>query len=459
MRTADPAATRLGQRDNQVSPITSSPTQTLAGAVRVPGDKSISHRALMLSASAVGETVISGLLEGADVRATGTALVALGAGISQSEDGTCRVLGRGVGGLHEPDTVLDLGNSGTGARLLAGLLATHPFHAMLTGDASLRNRPMGRVIAPLERMGARFAARDGGLLPMTIRGTADPVPVEYTLPVPSAQVKSAVLLAGLNTPGRTTVVEPARTRDHTERMLAAFGAELEIEPVEDGGQRVALTGQPELAGMRISVPADPSSAAFPTVAALIAPSGAVDLPGVGVNPLRTGLFETLSEMGAAISVTNAREEHGEPVADLSIRSSALSGVRVPAERAPRMIDEYPALAVAAAYAKGETRLEGLAELRVKESDRLTAIAEGLHRCGVRVDLGEDFLTIEGCGGPPPGPDAGDAVAARDDHRIAMAFLTLGVASQRPVTVDDGRMIETSFPGFTGLMTELGARIA
>ncbi len=449
---------RKSYTEKKLQPLRSAPAPFLTGEARVPGDKSISHRALMIGASAVGETVITGLLEGADVRATASALSALGAAVERGNDGDWRVLGRGAGGLMEPETVLDLGNSGTGARLLAGLLATHPFASVLTGDGSLRSRPMARIIEPLSQTGAIFMARSGGRLPLAISGPEVAVPIDYRLPVPSAQVKSAILLAGLNAPGITTVVEPAPTRDHTERMLAGFGVPVETVPEGDNGRRVSITGQPEFAGRAISVPGDPSSAAFPTVAALVIPGSQIALPGVGVNPLRTGLYDVLREMGGQIEFRNPRESHGEPVADIVVTASALNGVRVPAAQAPRMIDEYPALAVAAACAKGQTRLEGLSELRVKESDRLAAIADGLAACGVKVETGEDYLVVDGCDGPPPGLEDG-AVAAHGDHRIAMAFLTLGAAARRDVIVDDGRMIETSFPDFAGFMNGLGAKIA
>jgi len=428
----------------------------LSGEVRPPGDKSISHRALMLGAVAVGETRVRGLLEGEDVLRTAAALRALGAEIARDEAGVWHVHGVGVGGLGEPAEVLDLGNAGTAARLLMGLVASHPFASFLTGDASLRRRPMGRVAEPLERIGARIVARAGTRLPLAVIGTAEPLPITYRLPVPSAQVKSAVLLAGLNAPGITTVVEDAPTRDHSERMLRAFGAEIALEDRDDGARAIRLTGQPELTAQALAVPADISSAAFPLVAALLVPGSRVTLRGVGVNPLRTGLLATLAEMGATIRRENAREEAGEPVADLVVEAGSLAGVRVPAARAPSMIDEYPVLAAAAAVAKGISRFEGLAELRVKESDRLAAIAAGLAANGVKVAVEADDLIVEGCGGPAPG---GGLVATHLDHRIAMAFLVLGLGARRPVTIDDGRMIDTSFPGFAALMNRLGAGIA
>jgi len=443
-----------------VTPLTAAPSQALTGTIRPPGDKSISHRALMFGALAVGETQIEGLLEGADVMATAAALRQLGAELERvpGEAGAWRVWGRGVGGLRTPDDVLDMGNSGTAARLLLGLLATQDVRAFVTGDASLRRRPMGRVIEPLTRMGAQFEAREGGRLPLMVTGCAEPIPIVYRPPVASAQVKSAILLAGLNAPGETAVIEPAPTRDHTERMMRHFGAEVRIENTGEG-RVAAVRGWPELTARPVSVPADPSSAAFPLVAALIAPGSEVTATGVGLNPLRAGLYETLREMGADLSYENEREEAGEPVADLRARASALTGVRVPAGRAPSMIDEYPILAAAAALAAGTTRFEGVGELRVKESDRLAAIAEGLEACGVTVRQGEDWLEIDGTAGAAPrGTELGVAVATEMDHRIAMSFLVLGQASTNGVTVDDGTFIETSFPGFAEMMGGLGAAI-
>jgi 3-phosphoshikimate 1-carboxyvinyltransferase len=438
------------------APLTASqPHSPLSGTIRVPGDKSISHRALMLGALAVGRTEISGLLEGEDVLATAAALNTLGAHAARAGDGRWTVDGVGIGGLAEPDDLLDLGNSGTGARLLLGILATHPITAFVTGDASLRRRPMGRVVEPLSRFGARFVTREGARLPLVVSGAADPVPISYHLPVPSAQVKSSVLLAGLNTPGATTVIEPQATRDHTERMLRHFGAVVDSEPAEGGGKRVTVEGYPELAAAPIVVPGDPSSAAFPLIAALIVPGSEVTIQGVGVNPLRAGLFECLREMGADIVLLNEREEGGEPVADLRARAGTLTGADIPAERAPRMIDEYPILAVAAACARGRTVMRGLAELRVKESDRLSAIAAGLSGCGVDVAVDGDTLTIDGSGGPPAG---GALIETQLDHRIAMAFLVLGLATRLPVRIDDAAPIATSFPSFVELMNGLGAVI-
>lgn len=426
----------------------------LSGDIRVPGDKSVSHRALMFGALAIGETVVEGLLEGEDVLRTAAAMKQLGASVERRDNGTWVLQGRGVGGLAEPADVLDMGNAGTGARLLMGLLASHPFTAVLTGDASLRSRPMARVTTPLAQMGATFTGRSGGRLPMAVTGTETPVPITYTLPVASAQVKSAILLAGLNTPGETTVIEPEPTRDHTELMLRAFGADVRVEDRADGSRVITLTGQPELTGRAIVVPSDPSSAAFPVAAALIVPGSHITVRGVGMNPLRTGLYTTLREMGADLTITNERVEGGEPVADLVVRHGPLKGVSVPAERAPSMIDEYPILSVVAAFASGETRMNGLAELRVKESDRLSLMANGLAACGVTVRVEGDDLIVTGTGAAPKG---GQNIAVNLDHRIGMSFLVLGMAAQEAVGIDDESAIGTSFPGFSALMTGLGAR--
>jgi len=439
---------------SSASPLVSATATALTGHIRVPGDKSVSHRALIFGAIAVGTTRIAGLLEGEDVLNTARALRGLGVPIERAGDGAWIVHGVGLGGLAEPESVLDLGNSGTGARLLMGLVATHPFTSFFTGDASLCRRPMARVTEPLSRMGARFVARDGGRLPLAVIGTREPLPIEYRLPVPSAQVKSAVLLAGLNAPGETSVIEPAPTRDHTENLLRHFGAQVQVGDETDG-RHIVVTGQPELTACDLVVPGDPSSAAFPLVAALLVPGSAITIAGVGINPLRAGLFETLGEMGADLVFANRRIEGGEPVADIAVRAGALKGVTVPAERAPSMIDEYPTLAVAAAFARGRTVMHGLQELRVKESDRLAAVARGLEACGVTVAVEGDTLIVEGDGSPPAG---GAAIAARLDHRIAMAFLVLGMAARAPTRIDDGATIETSFPGFVALMNGLGAAI-
>jgi len=431
------------------------PVSRLQGRVRAPGDKSVSHRSLMFGALALGETRITGLLEGEDVLATAAALRAMGAQIEHEGAGAWRVRGFGVGGGREPDNVLDLGNSGTSARLLSGILASHRFTSFMTGDGSLRRRPMQRVIEPLSRMGARFEAREGGRMPLAVIGTDEMVPIEYRLPVASAQVKSAILLAGLNTAGETTVIEPEATRDHTERMLRHFGAEVRVVPAEGGGKRITVVGWPELKARDIVVPGDPSSAAFAVVAAAIRPGSDVTVENVGLNPLRAGLYETLRDMGADIEFQNQREIGGEPVADLRVRGGELKGVEVPPERAPSMIDEYPILAVAASCAKGTTRMLGLAELRAKESDRLASVAAGLAANGVRHEMGADNLIVHGTGAPPQG---GGLVVTHLDHRIAMSFLVLGLASREPVAVDDGSPIDTSFPGFSRLMNELGGRV-
>ncbi|MGH7064572.1 MAG: 3-phosphoshikimate 1-carboxyvinyltransferase [Stellaceae bacterium] len=429
------------------------PSAPLAGRLRVPGDKSISHRALMLGALAVGRTEIQGLLEGEDVLATAAAVNAMGAAACPQGDGRWIVDGVGVGGLAEPQDLLDLGNAGTAARLLLGILATHRLTAFVTGDASLRRRPMGRVVEPLGRFGATFLTREGGRLPLAVTGAANPVPIEYRLPVPSAQVKSAVLLAGLNTPGETTVIEPQPPRDHTELMLRHFGARVVVEAGADGAKRITVEGQPELAAAPITVPGDPSSAAFPLVAALIVPGSEVTVEGVGINPLRTGLLQCLREMGADVTLLNERAEGGERVADLRARGGVLTGADIPPERAPTMIDEYPVLAMAAACARGRTVMRGLAELRVKESDRLAGLAAGLAACGVRVAVEGDDLIVDGDGGPPAG---GALIETRLDHRMAMAFLVLGLGARAPVRIDDAAPIATSFPGFVRLLNRLGA---
>ncbi len=428
------------------------PAAPLRGEIRVPGDKSISHRALMFAGLAIGETRISGLLEGEDVLRTAAAMRALGCEVVRAGDGLWRVAGRGVGGLAEPSDVLDMGNSGTAARLLAGILASHPFFSVLTGDASLRRRPMRRVTEPLAACGARFTAREGGRLPLAIEGAGDALPLDYVLPVASAQVKSAVLLCGLNAPGITRVEERAATRDHSENMLRHFGAQVSIEPAHGGAGRVVrLVGQPELRARDVAVPGDPSSAAFPMVAALLVPGSALRIAGVGLNPLRTGLFATLREMGGDIRVEAERIEGGELVGDLLVRHSALRGVEVQPGRAPSMIDEYPVLAVAAACASGVTRMRGLHELRVKESDRLAATAALLAACGARAEIDGDDLIVHGAGRPPAG---GGLVATHMDHRLAMSALVLGLATGAPVRVDDAGFIDTSFPGFSALLNGL-----
>ena len=435
-------------------PHVSYPAEALSGAARVPGDKSISHRALIFGALATGSTKVSGLLEGEDVLRTAAAMRALGAEAERALDGSWTVRGRGVGGLSEPADLLDLGNSGTGARLIAGVLASHPFTTFVTGDSSLRRRPMARVKVPLEQMGARFLTRSGDRLPMAVIGATSPLPIEYRLPVASAQVKSAILLAGLVAPGITTVIEPEATRDHTENLLRHFGATVKVVPIEAEGRAVSVTGEAELVGRDVVVPADPSSAAFLAVAAAARPGSAVTLQGVGINPLRAGLYQTLREMGADLRYDNQRIEGGEPVADIVVRGARLRGVEVPAARAPSMIDEYPILAVAAAFAEGETRMEGLAELKVKESNRLEVMAGGLAACGVDARAEGDTLIVRG----GKAPKGGATIAAELDHRIAMSFLVLGMGASAPIAIDDASTIATSFPGFVELMNGLGANI-
>jgi 3-phosphoshikimate 1-carboxyvinyltransferase len=424
------------------------------GEVCVPGDKSISHRALMLGALAIGETRIRGLLEGEDVLRTASAMRALGADVVRAGEGIWHVTGRGIGGLTEPGDVLDMGNSGTAARLLCGILATHDLFAVITGDSSLRGRPMRRVTDPLLDCGAFFASRSGRRLPLAVRGAAEPSPLNYRVPVASAQVKSALLLAGLNAPGITSIEEPVPTRDHTENMLRYFGAHLKVDPV-GGGRIILLRGQPELHAAHVDVPGDPSSAAFPLVAALGVPGSFIRIRDVGLNPLRTGLFAALKEMGADLAIQKEHMQGGERVGDVVARHSHLRGLDVPSDRAPAMIDEYPILAVAAAFAEGTTRMRGVGELRVKESDRLTASAAMLQVNGVSVKVEGDDLLIRGTGRPPVG---GGLVRTRMDHRIAMSALVLGLISEQPVTIDDCACIETSFPNFLPLMHSLGGRL-
>jgi 3-phosphoshikimate 1-carboxyvinyltransferase len=427
----------------------------LRGRVEVPGDKSISHRSLILGALAVGETRITGLLEGQDVLDTGRAMRAFGATVERTGPGAWRVEGLGVGGFQEPEDVLDHGNSGTGVRLVMGAMATTDITATFTGDASLRGRPMGRITDPLALFGAEARGRRGGMLPITLTGASNPMPVQYTTPVPSAQVKSAVLLAGLNAPGETVVIEKEPTRDHTERMLKGFGATVRTEQTPEG-RVITLRGQPELVAQTIAVPRDPSSAAFPVAAALLVEGSELTLPGVGLNPTRAGLYITLQEMGADIALENRREEGGEPAADLRVRFGTLRGIEVPPERAASMIDEYPILAALAACAEGMTTMRGIRELRVKESDRIDAMARGLEACGVKIEEGEDYLIVHGRG--PGGVTGGATVASRLDHRIAMSFLCLGLSAREPIAIDDAATIATSFPSFVELMRGLGAKI-
>jgi 3-phosphoshikimate 1-carboxyvinyltransferase len=442
----------------EARPATARKSENLKGVVRIPGDKSISHRSFMFGGLASGETRISGLLEGEDVINTGKAMAAMGARIRK--DGDIWVInGTGNGALLAPEGALDFGNAGTGCRLTMGLVGVYDFSSTFIGDPSLSSRPMGRVLNPLREMGVQVTSAPGDRLPVTLHGPKTPTPISYRVPMASAQVKSAVLLAGLNTPGITTVIEPIMTRDHTEKMLAGFGAHISVETASDGARTIRLEGRGRLTGQTIDVPGDPSSTAFPLVAALVVPGSDVMIMNVLMNPTRTGLILTLQEMGADIEVLNPRLAGGEDVADIRVRSSDLKGVTVPADRAPSMIDEYPVLAVAASFAEGTTTMLGLEELRVKESDRLSAVAIGLKLNGVDCDEGEDSLIVRGVpGGKGLGNASGAAVITHLDHRIAMSFLVMGLASQHPVTIDDARMIATSFPEFMELMAGLGARI-
>lgn len=447
MSSADPATAR---------PRRFAPVGALKGRIRVPGDKSISHRSIMLGALAVGETRVSGLLEGEDVLATAAAMRAMGATIEREADGTWSIHGVGVGGLLQPQHALDMGNSGTSTRLLMGLVASHAITATFVGDASLSKRPMGRVIDPLTLMGADFTPSPGGRLPLTMRGTFPAVPIEYRLPVASAQVKSAILLAGLNTPGITTVIEPVPTRDHSERMLRGFGAELEVETAADGTRIIRLTGEAELRPQTIDVPGDPSSAAFFVVAALLVPGSDLVIENVGLNPTRAGLFAVLREMGGQIDELNPREVGGEPVADLHVRHSTLTGISVDPAVVPSMVDEFPVLFVAAALAQGRTVTTGLEELRVKESDRITVMRVALEQAGARVTETGDGLIIDGTGGEPLRGANDTPVATHLDHRIAMSMAVAGLASRGGVEVDDTRPIATSFPVFESLLDGLAA---
>lgn len=437
-------------------PMTAHPSGPLKGQAEIPGDKSISHRSMILGALSVGETRVTGLLEGQDVLDTARAMQAFGAEVTQHAAGEWSVHGVGVGGFAEPDQVIDCGNSGTGVRLIMGAMATTPIAATFTGDASLNKRPMGRITEPLALFGAQSFGRSGGRLPLTILGAELAMPVRYALPVPSAQVKSAVLLAGLNAPGETVVIEPEATRDHSERMLRGFGAEVAVDVTPEGNV-ITLIGQPELRGQTIVVPRDPSSAAFPVAAALIVEGSDVLVPNIGLNPTRAGLYLTLRDMGADLTFENEREEGGEPVADLRARFSPdMKGIDIPPERAASMIDEFPILSVVAAFAEGQTRMNGVRELRVKESDRIDAMAVGLRAAGVTVDETEDSMTVHGLGAG--GVEGGSAAQSHLDHRIAMSFLCLGMAARRPVSIDDGGPIATSFPIFEELMASLGARL-
>ena len=437
-------------------PMTSHKCTGLSGVVEVPGDKSISHRSLIFGAMALGKTEISGLLEGQDVLDTAKAMEAFGASVTNHGDGNWTVHGVGVGGFSEPDGVIDCGNSGTGVRLIMGAMATHDMTATFTGDASLNKRPMARVTDPIALFGAEAYGRKGGRLPMTIVGAKHPVPVRYTVPMPSAQVKSAVMLAGLNAPGETVIIEKEATRDHTERMLVGFGAEVDVEITAEG-RVITLRGYPELKPQTISVPRDPSSAAFPVCAALITEGSDILVPNIGLNPTRAGLYTTLREMGADLVFENERLEGGEPVADLLAKFSPnMKGIEVPPERAASMIDEYPILSVVASFAEGDTIMRGVKELRVKESDRIDAMAKGLRANGMDIDEGEDWWIIHGKGmGNVPGGGLAETFL---DHRIAMSFLTLGMGSEKPVHIDDGGPIVTSFPNFEPLMSALGAKL-
>lgn len=431
-------------------------SSALSGKIRIPGDKSISHRALMFGSLANGQTRITGLLEGEDVLHTAQAMQAMGAKIQKEKD-VWLINGTGNGCLLEAEKPLDFGNAGTGARLTMGLVGSYAMKTSFIGDTSLSKRPMGRILDPLRLMGVQVEASEGDRLPLTLWGAVTPNPITYRVPMASAQVKSAVLLAGLNTPGITTVIEPVMTRDHTEKMLVGFGADLEVETDAEGVRYIHLQGQGELEGQNIDVPGDPSSAAFPLVAALIVEGSDVTIENVLLNPTRTGLIQTLLEMGADITFLNERQTGGEDVADIRVRFSHLKGIKVPKERAPSMIDEYPILAVAAAFAEGQTIMEGIEELRVKESDRLSAVANGLKANGVECTEGKDFLIVTGS---PEGKHlGGGAVTTHLDHRIAMSFLVFGLGSEKPVTIDDHRMIATSFPEFMDLMAKLGAEIA
>lgn len=426
----------------------------MAGKIVVPGDKSISHRALIFGALAIGETRVSGLSTGEDVLCTAEALGAFGVDLTTQADGSLIIQGCGVGGLFEPAQAIDLGNSGTGVRLLMGVGGQHDFQILFTGDASLSSRPMQRVMTPLAEMGVQFSSREGGRLPLSLKGPQHLIPIEYALPVPSAQVKSAILLAGLAAPGTTIVIEPEPTRDHTERLLRHFGADIACVDADDGSRTISLAGQTELRAGDVQVPGDPSQAAFAVVAALLVPGSDVIVENVCVNPLRDGLFATLKEMGGDIEYLNRREEGGEAVADIQARYSRLHGIEVPKSRAPSMIDEYPVLSVAAAFAEGRTVMRGLAELRVKESDRLAVMAAGLQSCGVGVEERDDGLIVTGA----KTVAGGGAVKAHLDHRIAMSFAILGMAAEQAVGVDDGSPIDTSFPGFGELFNGLGAAI-
>lgn len=430
----------------------------LRGVITAPSDKSISHRALILGALSIGKTTIQGLLESSDVLATAQALRAYGANIDRGDDGLWQVNGVGIGGLMPPSDILNLGNSGTTARLMLGLAASHNLTSIFTGDESLRKRPMQRVITPLVKMGAEFNTSLHGRLPLTIKGRSNLLPITYTLPVASAQIKSAILLAGLNTAGKTTVVEHSRTRDHTENLLRYFGAEVVAEVFDDETRQITLTGRPELLPQTVSIPGDPSSAAFPIAAALLVPGSEITIENVGLNPLRTALFDTLRDMGALIEISDHRYDQGEPIANLKVRAGPLQGIEVPPERAPAMIDEYPILSALAAFADGKTVMRGIGELRVKESNRITAMINGLKALGAEAEELEDGMVVYGHNGPAPARQ-NNQIESRGDHRIAMSFLVYGLGAQDTVKVKDCDMIETSFPNFIDLMNGLGGKIA
>jgi 3-phosphoshikimate 1-carboxyvinyltransferase len=438
---------------SKATPLISRKSAALKGRIKVPGDKSMSHRALMFGAVAIGQTRITGLLEAEDVVNSAKAMAALGAKTEKLPDGTWLVDGVGVGGLKSPKGDLDFGNSGTGVRLAMGLMASTDLTARCIGDASLSKRPMGRVTKPLSAFGTRFETSEGDRLPLKLHGAANAKPINYILPVASAQVKSAVLLAGLNTKGVTTVIEPIATRDHTERMLKSFGAKISVV-MKDGARHISIEGQHELKAQDLEIPGDPSSAAFPMVAALITEGSDIVIENIMLNPTRTGLIETLIEMHGDITIENRRVAGGEDVGDLHVKYSRLKGVRIPPERAPSMIDEYPILSVAASFAEGTTRMEGLEELRVKESDRLNAVEAGLQANGVATASGHDWLEVHGGGAP-----GGGKVTTHMDHRIAMSFLVMGLASRLHTKIDDSAFIATSFPGFTELLNGIGARIS
>lgn len=440
-------------------PFISSRSKAITGSANIPGDKSISHRALMFGGMAIGETKITGLLEGEDVHCTANAMRQMGATIERCENGTWICNGVGIGGLKEPSNTLEMGNSGTSTRLLMGLVGGHNIQTTFSGDASLNRRPMNRVIKPLENMGITINSRENGRLPLTIKGPKTLQPIKYQLPIASAQVKSAILLAGLSAIGKTIVIEETPTRDHTENMLKYFGVNIEVENLDGNRQKISIEGQKDLIGTNIRVPSDPSSAAFPIVAALINKNSDITLKNILMNDRRIGLYKTLKEMGANIIYNNERTDSGEPICDITVKTSnTLQGIKVPENRVPSMIDEFPILSIAASFAKGSTYMSGLKELKVKESDRLLMMYNGLKSCGVDLEMGEDTLTIHGTGNPPEGPDKNIQIETALDHRIAMSFLILGTATNKPVIIDDATPIKTSFPNFIELMNSLGANL-